>query len=149
MRRSDRFWWVAFAAAIVSTSVYAASGVWTVNYNRPTLSVGVGAGALLVMWRNSAISLPGRWSVGSHTAGLSEIRFKRESLAGVQRRVIPLWPLAAASVLATIWAWRRRPFPPGRCSSCGYDLRGLESDHCPECGTARARAKEPPPTSSV
>ena len=22
----------------------------------------------------------------------------------------------------------------GRCSSCGYDLRGTSHDHCPECG---------------
>ena len=140
MRRSHRFYWVALAAAVVATSVYVASGLWAVNYNRPALSVGVGAGALLVMWRSSAIDVPGRWSFGSHGSGLSEIRFKRESLAGVQRRVIPLWPLAGLSVLATIWAWRRRAFPPGRCPSCGYDLHGLEGDQCPECGTGRSGA---------
>src|ERR1041385_5000192 len=23
----------------------------------------------------------------------------------------------------------------GRCAGCGYELRGVESDRCPECGT--------------
>lgn len=27
-------------------------------------------------------------------------------------------------------------YPPGHCQRCGYDLFGLESARCPECGTA-------------
>lgn len=29
------------------------------------------------------------------------------------------------------------PIPPGSCVRCGYDLRGLEADVCPECGKKR------------
>ena len=54
---------------------------------------------------------------------------------------VPLWSLALAlSVLPAAWLWRRliraRRLVPGRCPSCGYDLRATP-DRCPECGTSR------------
>lgn len=45
------------------------------------------------------------------------------------------WTIAAI----TLVAWTligTRSFGPGRCSNCGYDLHGLESSTCPECGAA-------------
>jgi len=32
--------------------------------------------------------------------------------------------------------WKEQILPPGHlaCSSCGYDLFGIESNRCPECG---------------
>ncbi|HMN97707.1 MAG TPA: hypothetical protein PKC43_14720 [Phycisphaerales bacterium] len=33
----------------------------------------------------------------------------------------------------------RAPVAPAPCASCGYDLRGLESDRCPECGSRVSR----------
>jgi len=36
----------------------------------------------------------------------------------------------------TYASWRRWRSPVGRCATCGYDLTGLESDRCPECGAA-------------
>lgn len=50
-------------------------------------------------------------------------------------------------VLATgIWRLRaRRRRARGRCASCGYNLRGLQEDVCPECGwSAGDRARRPP-----
>jgi hypothetical protein len=35
----------------------------------------------------------------------------------------------------------RRPFPPGRCRKCGYNLTGNVSGRCPECGTPVGRSK--------
>ncbi|MCX5660287.1 MAG: hypothetical protein NTW19_11275 [Planctomycetota bacterium] len=59
---------------------------------------------------------------------------------------VPLWFLVAlTSALPLAWAratWREaaqdhRQRWRGRCSNCGYDLRGSAGD-CPECGQSRA-----------
>ncbi len=34
-----------------------------------------------------------------------------------------------------VWRWALRPMRiPGTCMSCGYQLRGIAPDRCPECG---------------
>jgi len=55
---------------------------------------------------------------------------------------IPLWALTGASLAALVlvgWrrlAWlRRRYLLRGVCTECGYNLFGLASSRCPECGT--------------
>lgn len=35
---------------------------------------------------------------------------------------------------------RRRSFPDWACPGCGYDMRGLGGDRCPECGVSAAKA---------
>ena len=49
---------------------------------------------------------------------------------------LPLWLLFLAVLIPTLLLWRldRRPLP-GHCR-CGYNLTGLTSGRCPECGTA-------------
>ncbi len=59
---------------------------------------------------------------------------------------IPLWPFA---LVLAVWGsypflpwykrWRRRS--AGLCENCGYDLRGLTSSRCPECGSVFARPR--------
>lgn len=46
-----------------------------------------------------------------------------------------------ATIAGTFWFIRLRPYPPGRCPTCQYDLNGLAaSTPCPECGHTRAPA---------
>ena len=49
---------------------------------------------------------------------------------------VPLWQLLLVFLIAGGVSWRiaARMFPIGHCSACGYDLRGLGSGKCPECG---------------
>jgi hypothetical protein len=54
------------------------------------------------------------------------------------RGFFPLWTPLGLLALATFALWwrERRPFPAGRCRTCGYDLTGNVSGRCPECGGA-------------
>ena len=70
----------------------------------------------------------------------------------------PLWPGFAINTLfyaASAWLvwrivpltkrWRRRR--AGRCTNCGYDLRGIAAGSiCPECGVQSGAAKRRPPS---
>ena len=64
----------------------------------------------------------------------------------------PIWPAFAGNVLiwscalfAVVWfvryPARRRRKRIGKCRKCGYDLRGIESLRCPECGTGIIKTK--------
>lgn len=49
---------------------------------------------------------------------------------------LPIW-LGAGALFGFIMKWilgRRHNFKPGHCRACGYDLRGLPDNVCPECG---------------
>ena len=66
-----------------------------------------------------------------------------DSIAGggvLYRLDLPYWFIAALTgVLPEIrLCKRRRPFGPGYCARCGYDLRATP-DRCPECGTVPAK----------
>ena len=49
----------------------------------------------------------------------------------------PLWPIVAVVGGITLWSLRNRPYRKGRCSQCGYDLRGATGIRCPECGAEK------------
>ena len=51
---------------------------------------------------------------------------------------IPLWPIAILLGVTSVALWCRdaRATDPGRCPRCGYDLAGLATTPCPECGDA-------------
>lgn len=47
---------------------------------------------------------------------------------------------AAPGISGIVFNRARRAFPPGHCTSCGYDLTGNVSGKCSECGTATSIA---------
>jgi hypothetical protein len=56
--------------------------------------------------------------------------------------ILPLWLLAVAALPASVvWLVARhrriRRMAKDHCSRCGYDLRGLSTARCPECGRER------------
>jgi hypothetical protein len=60
--------------------------------------------------------------------------------------------IAAGVVIALVVAisrseWKRRRALDrerrGLCVRCGYNLRGVRHDHCPECGILILRRKDP------
>ena len=62
---------------------------------------------------------------------------------GRRSLILPLWLLLVPSLGLTAWSWRRTRRPvSGRCG-CGYDLAGVTTIHCPECGTAISRGRRP------
>jgi predicted amidophosphoribosyltransferase len=56
---------------------------------------------------------------------------------------LPLWPVAFVAGAACLWLILRWPKAPyGRCAQCGYDLTGIMSGVCPECGTSVAHEEK-------
>lgn len=65
----------------------------------------------------------------------------RRILLVAEQLRIPLFPFALALTAGSLlmlwrgWLRPRRRVQDGRCTECGYDLRGLSEPRCPECGT--------------
>ena len=49
---------------------------------------------------------------------------------------IPLWIIVTpcGAISGVLWLRKARSRPAWQCSKCGYDLRGISTDICPECG---------------
>ena len=51
--------------------------------------------------------------------------------------LLTLWPVAMWSGVFVGRVRARRRMARGKCAGCGYDLRGIDTDRCPECGRSR------------
>src|SRR5688500_12113233 len=61
--------------------------------------------------------------------------------------VILLAGILAAVITATFWYFQSKGARgEGCCRKCGFDLRGTETDGCPECGHWDSRPRIRPPT---
>jgi len=58
------------------------------------------------------------------------------SVVGALVAMLAVWAVVASMGVVSVWI-RRRWFPlhePGHCANCGYNLWGINSGRCPECG---------------
>ena len=102
--------------------------------NPPTPAVGVRAAFWDAMAQETQFAFPkavptliayGKWT-GS-TIVWSGYAINIATIAGLS-----LWLWFTPIVVRDAWrAWRRKPH---MCAACGYDLRGLAANVCPECG---------------
>lgn len=82
----------------------------------------------------------GKWGFGYAVSNKGDLPDADATWSAV---VFPHWAAVALFSVVLLWhLWRfvlrtreRRWHRQGRCSECGYDLRGTPSDRCPECGS--------------
>lgn len=48
--------------------------------------------------------------------------------------LLPLWPVVILCAVLILVMMTRGRSRKGRCQACGYDLRGIVTGRCPECG---------------
>jgi hypothetical protein len=82
------------------------------------------------------------FSLGEIRAGAPRSPGMTWTTADATRLFFPHWILVLLTAIMPA-AWfilriRRRRFGPGRCRTCGYDLRATP-DRCPECGNVPAK----------
>jgi hypothetical protein len=67
-----------------------------------------------------------RWGAGFHYSWSSNFVMT----------AVPLWLPFLLTAAPTTWLWyRNRRTPAGHCKNCRYDLTGITTGICPECGT--------------
>lgn len=88
----------------------------------------------------NASKVGGQWGFGYALSKPDDLRVKDATWSAI---VFPHWFAIAVFSLLLLWHVRRfthrtrerRWRKQGRCLACGYDLQGIPSDRCPECGT--------------
>jgi hypothetical protein len=148
-RKSDRIGLIAFVVSYVL--FYALGFVYIASYEDPHryLAVGSGAITLITFPKFADVRSPRGNSKSGWTVERSIPmpwtrqwpRYSKQVIGGgyeMSRVNIPLWiPLLPLLALSAFVIHRDRTWPkPGQCAKCRYDLRGLASDRCPECGTS-------------
>jgi len=54
-------------------------------------------------------------------------------------------PMLYVTALLAAWTVSRPRPQPGRCATCGYDLRATSAERCPECGDGQRGSDETMP----
>jgi hypothetical protein len=106
---------------------------WWGKWATLTIAVAIAVGWFESAWYLARLPWPGeRWPDGREAVTFS-------GKFGVSLTAIPLWLLFLPFAASSAWLWRldRKP-KPGHCPRCGYDLSGIPSGACPECGSAEA-----------
>ncbi len=150
--------WSGAVVTVLLVVVWVGSGWGSCTLKEsPGIYVQVGGGEVGIIvpdegsWRQSLGSASGLLRGGLRPPRYARLPFHLRSdfwwpdLPGGRYILLPLWPPAALSLLATATAWRldtlaRRRERVGFCPKCGYDRTGLvgvggaAGAVCPECG---------------
>ena len=88
-------------------------------------------------WKSRSFGL-GLPKINSSMTPVSPWQFDFSTKTGlVWKADVPLGWATVLVLLTSIFIWRRtRPYPPGHCPECNYDLTDNISGVCPECGNA-------------
>lgn len=153
--------WAALGVSVLLGAAVAVGVARPTWVGRGQVVVGVTAGRLEVA-RTTGITLTRQgnaWGLGN-LQGFASILVQPESAwlpttssaqiamggpaTAMALRVVyvPLWPWLVLSAAAAggLWWKAGKRIAPGHCRECGYDLRGLSGEKCPECGAGRASA---------
>ncbi len=151
--RRHRGHWVLIAGALLCLAPAGAlvvSVAHPVERARTRVLVGLERGQLIVAWASAPMN-PGFLRVvvgGSKDGALRPSWWRPRSTEAwgsnggapgtVRVAAVPLGRLTGliTGITGVAWWLRRRPALPGHCAACGYDLRGLSHQRCPECGRA-------------
>lgn len=60
-----------------------------------------------------------------------------ERVLGAWLTLIGVYPVVRGAWSAGRWLLRHRRIMQNRCMNCGYDMKGLWKQRCPECGKSR------------
>jgi hypothetical protein len=110
--------WPIFTIFVVMCGYFSRS-LGVVLYGSALASIG--------FWHAHHCSILWRWTNGGPDHNLTMVWL------GSLFFFLPWAVLASAAFAAGQWV-RRHGIDPGLCAKCGYDLRGLPSKRCPECG---------------
>jgi hypothetical protein len=134
---------------LLIAGVYVASGWWWVSGSRSIAGhgvfIGVGGGCLLLSEFDAAsrMPMPLDWEAGRYTDSmLWWFQVIRAPIFGnvLTYVMIPLWAPLLLIAIPMYFLWPRpfRRHRPGHCRACGYDLKGVPTSTCPECGKGAA-----------
>jgi hypothetical protein len=136
--------WGGLAATAVIIGLLAASFWWVIGVDFPGGSASFGFGGLSItpgqfLYTDEFLKVHAmHWQVPSWGRILWWPYAARAF--GHLHIGIPLWlPLGLVSMPTSLawWRWNRRR-GPDLCPACGYDLSGIATGVCPECGRAGA-----------
>lgn len=112
-----------------------ASGSYSMTYQGAShYSIHLRQGLLEVTAHPRKIRLPFRRQIIRVDRVAFELRWTTVSRPGWYVLQIPLWIPFGIAIVPTCACWMIRPYPPGCCPRCCYDLTGNVSGVCPECG---------------
>ena len=131
---------VGSAASIAMAMAFLISLRWDFGYiGQHEIVFGWGGVNAEYVWTRTSPPPIGRL-IWDGSGGFASVIFVRPSFSVFNAGVhvyLPFWiPLGAVAVPSLIVWWRNRPWPPGHCPDCGYNLAGDVSGICPECGKA-------------